>query len=98
MLASDKINIEKAYDGPILKVNNKSSEEKNKNLQNSEKIIQETLSNEAKIVYNSLDKQKFIPEDIKDTGLSSQQLLAALTELEMEFYIKALPGGMYEKC
>lgn len=94
----DKINIEKAYDGPILKVNNKSCEEKNKNFKNSEKIIQETLSNEAKIVYNSLDKQKFIPEDIKDTGLSSQQLLAALTELEMEFYIKALPGGMYEKC
>ena len=50
-----------------------------------------------KIVYNQIVKQKFFPEDIHNTGLSSGELLSALTELEMEFLIKALPGGMYEK-
>lgn len=94
----DKINIDKAYDGPILTPKAEVKKEIKEKLQISEKIIQETLSNEAKIVYNKLNKQKFVPEDIKNTGLTSQQLLAALTELEMEFYIKALPGGMYEKC
>lgn len=88
----DKINIERAYaDSKIL---DKQKEEKEKN----QKILNETLSNEAKIVYNNLDKQKFLPEDIKCGNLSSAQLLSALTELEMEFLIKALPGGMYEKC
>lgn len=91
----DKINIEKAYSGKIL--NDKNTSE-TKNLPKNQKNLTETLSKEAKIVYNQLDKQKFFPEEIGNTGLSSTQLLSALTELEMEFLIKALPGGMYEKC
>ena len=94
----DKINIERAYSGHILSdtvKNEAKSETKN---QKSEKNLNETLSKEAKIVYNYLDKQKFLPEDLLGCGLSSQQLLSALTELEMEFLIKAVPGGMYEKC
>lgn len=79
----DKINIEKAYE--------------KENLQKNKKISNETLSNEAKIVYNCLDKQKFYPDEL-DTGLNSSQLLSALTELEMEFLIRALPGGQYEIC
>lgn len=80
----DKIDIEKAYE--------KEEKKENKNLLN------ETLSKEAKIVYNHLDKHKFYPEEIKNTGLSSNEILSALTELEIEFLIKALPGGCYELC
>ncbi len=83
----DKIDIEKAYkEAP--------KPEKSKN---NKKILNVSLSNEAKIVYNCLDKQKFYPDDL-NTGLSSSDLLSALTELEMEFIIRALPGGQYEIC
>lgn len=94
----DKINIERAFSGKILPDIPKQKEEIVKKETNLQKNFNETLSNEAKIVYNYLDKQKFIPEDLIGAGLSSQQLISALTELEMEFLIRALPGGMYEKC
>ncbi len=84
---SDKIDIEKAYK-PIPKP---------EKVKNNKKTLNETLSNFAKIVYNCLDKQKFYPDDL-DTGLSPSDLLSALTELEMEFIIRALPGGQYEIC
>ncbi len=90
----DKINIEKAYQMSIS--NNKKVKEE-KNLQKSQKNLNETLSKNAKIVYNQLDKQKFFPDEILNTGLSATEMLSALTELEMEFLIKAIPGGMYEK-
>ncbi len=86
-LFPDKINIEKAYQ----------KEPKPKKPQNNKKILNETLSNQAKIVYNCLDKQKFYADEL-NTGLNSSQLLSALTELEMEFIIRALPGGQYEIC
>jgi len=92
---ADKINIEKAYQKPIISPKNEKSE---KNNQKNEKNSNQTLSNGAKIVYNCIDKQKFFPEEIKNTGLDSATLLSALTELEMEMLIRALPGGMYEKC
>ena len=91
----DKINIERAYDKPIIE---KQKAEKAENFKKIQKKLNESLSKEAKIVYNYIDKQKFLPEDIRNTGLSSQQILSALTELEMEFMIKAMPGGMYELC
>ena len=91
----DKINIERAFSEPILTTDFTQNEEK---IEKIEKNFNETLSKEAKIVYNCLDKRKFLPEEIKNTGLSSGQILSALTELEMEFLIKALPGGMYERC
>lgn len=91
----DKINIERAYEKQVLIPKTKENIEKNEKI---EKNLSETLSKQAKIVYNCLDKQKFIPEDITGTGLNAEQILSALTELEMEFYIKALPGGQYEKC
>lgn len=83
----DKIDIEKAYK-PIPKP---------EKVKNNNKILNITLSNQAKIVYNCLDKQKFYPDDL-NTGLSASDLLSALTELEMEFIIRALPGGQYEIC
>ncbi len=86
-LFPDKINIEKAFQ----------KEPKPITSQKNKKILNETLSNEAKIVYNCLDTQKFYPDQL-DTGLDGSKLLSALTELEMEFIIKALPGGQYEIC
>ncbi len=92
----DKINIERAYDTKIIDKNNKKSEKTDNMQKNILKKSCETLSKEAKIVYNCIDKQKFLPEEILNTGLESSALLSALTELEMEFLIKAVPGGMYE--
>lgn len=83
----DKIDIERAY----------KKEPKTTKPQKNKKILNETLSNEAKIVYNCLDTKKFYPDEL-DTGLESGKLLSALTELEMEFIIRALPGGQYEIC
>lgn len=54
------------------------------------------LSNEARIVYNNLDKHKFTVDDLNSIGLTDDKLISAITELEMENLIKALPGGMYE--
>ena len=86
-LFPDKINIEKAY----------KKEPKPQKTQKNKKILNETLSNEAKIVYNCLDTHRFYPDEL-NTGLDGSKLLSALTELEMEFIIKALPGGQYEIC
>ncbi len=60
------------------------------------KKLQLGLSNEAKIVYNNLNSQKFTADDLLDLNLSDDGLLAALTELEIEGLVKALPGGIYE--
>lgn len=67
-------------------------QEKNK------KILKVTLSKEAEIVYNNLDRQKFTVDDLLGTGLGIDELLSALTELEFEQLIKPLPGGMYTVC
>ena len=86
-LFPDKIDIEKAY----------KKEPKPQKAEKNKKILNETLSNEAKIVYNCLDTHRFYPDEL-NTGLESGKLLSALTELEMEFIIRALPGGQYEVC
>lgn len=85
----DKIDIEKAYERPQKAV--KKTEEK----QIHKKIFNETLSKEAKIVYNHLDKHKFYPDEIGGTDLGTSEILSALTELELEGLIRALPGGRY---
>ncbi|MDD6479384.1 MAG: DNA-processing protein DprA [Oscillospiraceae bacterium] len=56
-----------------------------------------TLSKEAKMLYNQLDKQKFSADDLLSLGISDDLLISAITELEMERLIKSLPGGFYEK-
>ncbi len=61
-----------------------------------EKKSVKSLSKEAQIVYNYIDKRKFSADDILGSGLSDDEILSALTELEMEKLIKALPGGFYE--
>ena len=86
----DKINIENAFKDPIL-------DDREKTNKKIEKNLPEGLSKEAKIVYNYLDKQKFLPEEVLGCGIETDSIISALTELEMEMLIKAIPGGMYEK-
>ena len=93
----DKINVEKAFSRSPLDSKREKIQKKEETNKKIEKILPQTLSFEAKIVYNYLDKQKFFPDEISVPNLSSGQLLSALTELEMEFLIKSIPGGMYEK-
>lgn len=81
----DCIDVDKAF-----------AEDVTANVKKTQKNLQLGLSNEAKIVYNNLNKQKFTLDDLIDLDLSDDQLISALTELEIEGLIKALPGGMYE--
>ncbi len=81
----DKIDIEKAF-----------ANDEVKNSKKIQKKLQLDLSNEAKIVYNNLNNEKFTADDLLTLNLSDDMLLSALTELEIEGIIKALPGGMYE--
>jgi len=81
----DKINIEEAF-----------SKEKNTDLKIFKKNLQLDLSNEAKMVYNNLNNEKFTLDDLLILELSDDKLISALTELEIEGIIKALPGGIYQ--
>lgn len=67
-----------------------------KEIKKYEKNLKETLSNEAKIVYNYLDKQIFSIDDLSATNLSSDLILSALTELELENLIEPVVGGQYK--
>lgn len=80
----DKINIEAAFE-PVKRVNNE------KNSEN----LKSDLSKSAKMVYNNLNTQIFSFDDIYVEGLSSGEVIAAFTELELFGYIKAVPGGRY---
>ena len=82
----EQIDIEKAF----------SIDETVKKDKNLIKKSQLGLSNEAKIVYNNLNSQKFNADDLLNLNLSDDEILSALTELEIEGLVKALPGGIYE--
>ncbi len=82
----DKINIEAAF-----KPTNKESSQKNT------EILKSDLSKTAKMLYNNLNTQIFSLDDVYIEGLSSGEILAAFTELELSGYIKAVPGGRYTK-
>ena len=47
-------------------------------------------------MYNNLNNAKFTVDDLLGLGISDDDLLSALTELEIEHLIKACPGGSYE--
>ena len=88
----DKIDVKKAFEKPQKSVKKTEKAEVHK------KLLNETLSKEAKIVYNHLDKHKFYPDEIGGTDLGSSEILSALIELELEGLVRALPGGRYELC
>ena len=82
----DKIDVKKAFE--------KEPEEENTFVH--KKLSNETLSKNAKMVYNHIHGKRFYPEEVADTGLTSDEILTALTELEFEMKIRAVPGGRYE--
>ena len=82
----EKIDIEKAFSEDTSSSENKKISKK----------LQLGLSKEAEIVYNNLNNAKFTADDLLSIGLSDDELISALTELEIEHIIKACPGGSYE--
>lgn len=84
-LFPDAIDVEKAF--------SPDEEKKNKKIIKNSNI---SLSKDAKMVYNNLNKTKFTVDDLIDLSLSDDALLASLTELEIEGLIRAIPGGNYE--
>jgi len=89
---ADKIDLEKAFKKTDIKKSSKKEENKKEI-----KILPSGLSKEAKMLYNQLNRQKFSADDLLGFGLSDDELLSALTELEMEQLIRASAGGIYEK-
>lgn len=59
------------------------------------KNINETLPKNAKIVYNYIDNDLFTIDDLAGCGLPFNELMVAITQLELNGCIKALPGGRY---
>ncbi len=83
----DKLDLEKAF-----------KKESSSAMAGSKKISKkstEGLSKEAQMVYNKLNIRKFTADDIYIPDMTDDELLTALTELEIEQYIEALPGGFY---
>jgi DNA processing protein len=71
---------------------NTTGENKDKKIK---KIIDETLPNSVKIVYNYIDTDLFTLDDLLECGLSFEETMSAVTQLELYGYIKAIPGGRY---
>ena len=74
-------------------------EEKVKSIdfEKNSKNINLTLSKNAKIVYNYLDKDFFTIDDLLGTNLNVNDIFTAVTELELNGVVKAVPGGRYTK-
>ncbi|MBO7520068.1 MAG: DNA-protecting protein DprA, partial [Clostridia bacterium] len=77
----------------IIDVEKAFSEEKKGATQKTSKKSTEVLSKEALLVYNNLVKPEFTVDDLSNIDIDGAALLSALTELEMEHLISALPGG-----
>lgn len=81
----EKIDVEKAFSGDDRELK-----------KNSQKKSVQSLSNEARLVYNNLVKPEFTVDDLLNLDIDGAALLSALTELEMEHLISSLPGGLYK--
>ena len=89
----DKIDLEKAYKKSEPS-NYADNERKTVKIQ---KKLPAGLSKTAEMLYNNLNKQKFSADDLLEFGISGDELLPAITELELEHLLKATAGGFYEK-
>lgn len=68
------------------------TEDKNKKIK---KKIDETLPKNIQMVYNYIDTDLFTVDDLLNCGISFEEILSAVTQLELYGYIKAVPGGRY---
>lgn len=82
----DLLNVEKAYKSTVSKENS----------QKVKKNAKISLSKEAQVVYNYIDKHNFTSDDLLGCGLETDEILSALTELELEDLITPLPGSAYQ--
>lgn len=85
----ERLDLEKAFDDGIDPCN----------MEIVQKNLETTLSNDAKIVYNNLNKLSsyiFNVDELTSCGLSSERILSALTELELNGCIKSMVGGLYK--
>lgn len=90
----------KVYDftqsrGEVLKVSEPSNLIKTSN-QKQPKILPEETENEIKIVYNKIGNEATTFDQIcQDTGLDASTVMYAITELEIEGFVEALPGNKF---
>jgi DNA processing protein len=59
------------------------------------KNIDESLPKNVKMVYNCINTDLFTVDDLLTGGLAFEEVLSAVTQLELYGYIKAVPGGRY---
>ncbi len=93
-----KITPDKAYSKKLVMKTEEKAEKVARKPKEVKKIVkksQENLSKNAKIVYNQLDKPIFYLDELNRSELTDSEMLAAITELEIFGFIKALPGGKY---
>ena len=68
---------------------------------NSEKLDNNGLSNDAKFILTVVSEQNFEPfyadEIIDKSQMDAGKVLASLTELEIFGFVESLPGGLYRK-
>ncbi len=65
--------------------------------QKIEKIVVSALSKTANLVYNNMNAQVFSLDDVFVEGLTLNEMISALTELEILGLVETLPGGRYLK-
>ncbi len=78
----------------------KTTEISSENIEDEKFILKnfyETLSKNAKLVYNCINMDNFTVDDLITSELSFSEVLSAITELELSGVVKAIPGGRYTK-
>ncbi len=70
---------------------------KDQTKQKTQKIITSALSKTAKMVYNNMNAKVFSLDDVFVEGMNANEMISALTELEILGLIETLPGGRYLK-
>ncbi len=66
-------------------------------VQKIDKFVASALSKTANLVYNNMNAQTFSLDDVFVEGLTLNEMISALTELEILGLIETLPGGRYLK-
>ena len=95
--AGDVLSVYLSQYSEYLDLNNAFDDDVETQKENNDKKTNISLSNEAEMLYNNIVKEKFSADDFESLGISDDEILSALTELEMLSLIKSLPGGLYKR-
>ncbi len=96
----DKLDIEKAFSGPLKPMNNSKKETNAKNTEESTEVKADLsgLSEVATAIYNAAPADAFCVDELSVfCYYNASELMAAITELEIMGAVKAVPGGRYLK-